>query len=289
MSRASIVGMLIAAEVLIAGMALYTIAGHGRSFAGMHSIDFSGAAVAPIAAGFAPHVAIDDPASRVEVNASTDGLVHVRDLTQLHGAFFSNAHYPQLNVTRTLDGVRIERPHSSDSLFGLFGFLMQRIEVEVPQGSRVDVARCSGASVQGVAGGVSVRSVDGRVTLADVRGSVEVRSDDGRIELQNVAATSLIADTRDGRIEASGLDVAGDATLQTADGPIRVALARDADVTIDASTRDGRISVDGNSLDREDVAQRTIRLGSGAARMTLSTGDGSIHILTNGEPYDHGL
>lgn len=290
MSRASIVGMLIAAEILIAGLAIYTVAGHGRTFAGgIHSVDFAAAPLAPIAAGSAPHVVIDDVESRVEVNASNDGLVHVRDLTQFHGAFLSSAKYSQLTVGRISDGVRIERPQLGNVSLGIFGFSIQRIQVDVPENARLEIARCSGADVQGITGGVSVHSVDGHVTLADVRGSVEARSDDGRIELENVAATSLIADTRDGRIEASGLNVGGDATLQTADGPIRVALVRDADVTIDASTRDGRISVDGNSLDRDDVAQRTIRLGGGAARMTLSTDDGSIHILTNGEPYDHGF
>ena len=52
MSRVSIVAMLLAAEVLIVGMAIYAVGGHGASFAaGMHRSEFTAAQIAPIAAG----------------------------------------------------------------------------------------------------------------------------------------------------------------------------------------------------------------------------------------------
>jgi Putative adhesin len=302
MSRASVVGMLIAAEVVIAGMAIYAVGHGGASFAaGMHRVDFTATPIAPVAAGASPHVVVDDAASRVRVAVSSDELVHVRDLTQIRGAVFSSAKYSQLQVTRTPDGVRIERPSTGSLSLDIFGFSTQKIEVEVPQGARVEIARCAGADVFGVAGGVSVHSLDGHVTLTDLQGAVDARSDDGylnatnvrgdrlglesmdgHLALQNVAVASLSGTTRDGRIEADGLNVTGDATLQTDDGPVRVRLTPDADLTIDASTRDGGISVDGNSLDRDDSAQRTIRLGAGTGRLKLDTADGSIHIFTNG-------
>ena len=304
MSRVSVVAMLVAAEVLVVGMAVYAVGRGGTSFAaGMHQTNFTAAAVAPVAAGAAPHVVIDDADSRVGIGVSNDELVHVRDLTQIGGAIFSSGNYPQLKVSRTSDGVRIERPHAEHRSIDIFGFSTQAIEVEVPQGARVEIARCAGADVAGVNGGVSVHSVDGHVTLTDLQGVVDGRSDDGYLKatnvrgdrltlessdghlaLENVAVSSLLASTRDGRIEADGLSVTSDATLQTDDGPIRVRLAPNANLAIDASTRDGSIVVDGTSLDRDDAAQRTIRLGAGTGRMTLATSDGSIHLLTNGVP-----
>lgn len=308
MSRASIVAMLVAAEIVIVGMAIYAIGGHGASFAaGMHHVDFAAAQIAPLSAGESPHVVVDDANSRVRVGVSSDALVHVRDLTQIRGAFFSSAKYPQLRVARTTDGVTIERPQAGDISIAIFGFSNQEIEVDVPAGAHLEIARCAGADIDGISGGVSVHSVDGHITLTDLQGAVEARSDDGylkatnvrgdrltmdsrdgHIALENVAVTSLSATTSDGRIEAGDLNVSGDATLQTEDGTVRVGLAPSADVTIDASTRDGHIYLDGSSNDSDDAAQRTIRVGAGTGHMKLASADGSIHISTNGEPHSYG-
>ncbi|MBV9718644.1 MAG: DUF4097 family beta strand repeat protein [Candidatus Eremiobacteraeota bacterium] len=300
--------MLVAAEVVIVGMGIYALGRGNRSFAaGLHRSDFAATTIAPIAAGAAPHVVVDDVESRVHIDTSNDELVHVRDLTQIHGAVFSSGKYPQLVVSRTADGVRIERPPAPSSSLDIFGFTTEAIEVQVPPSAQLEIARCAGADVRGITGGVNVHSVDGHVTLSDVDGSVDVRSDDGyvnatnvrggrlslvsmdgHIALQDVAVASLLATTNDGRIEGDNLNVSGTATLQTDDGPVRLHLAPDADLTIDATTRDGNISVDGTSVDRtDDAAQRTIRLGAGTGQMKVMTADGSIHIITNGEA--HGL
>ncbi len=296
--------MLIAAELLIVGMAAYAVGRGGATLAGgMRHVDFAAAPVAPVAAGTAPHIVIDDAESRVGVAVSNDQLIHVRDLTQIRGAVFSSGKYPRLSVTRTTDGVRIERPHADTLSIDIFGFSTQAIQVEVPPASRVEIARCAGADVLGVDGGASVHSLNGHVTLTDLQGPVDAQSDDGYIKatnvrgdrltlqsmqghlaLRDVAVASLSATTHDGRIEADGLSVSANATLQTNDGSIRVRLAPNADTAIDASTGDGRIVVDGTSLAGDDAAHRTIRLGAATGTMKLATSDGSIRILTNGVP-----
>lgn len=301
MPRATVVAMLIAAEVAIVGMAIFALGHGGPTFAaGLHSADFNAVPIAPLAAGSTPHVVIDDSNSRVVVGASSDEMVHVRDLTSMHGAIFSRGTYPRLTATRTADGVHIARPDGGRISFNIFGISVQRIEVDVPPGSRVEIARCDGATVSSIDGGVSIHSLDGHISLNDLRGNVDARSDDGYISatnvrgdrlaiesmdghlaLDNVAVASLLGTTRDGHIEAGNLSVASDATLQTADGSMRVRFAPGADVTVDASTRDGKITVDGSS-DNDSSAQRTIRLGAGTGRMKLATDDGSIHITTNG-------
>ncbi|MGB9652342.1 MAG: DUF4097 family beta strand repeat-containing protein [Candidatus Cybelea sp.] len=302
MSRASVVAMLVAAEILIVGMAVAAVGrGHASIAGGLHHLDFSAVPVAPIAAGAAPHVVVDDVDSRVGVTPSSDDQVHVRDLTEIRGAVFSSTKYPQLKVTRTLDGVRIERPHVGNLSIDIFGFSTQEIQVEVPAGARLEIARCAGADVDGIAGGVNVHSLDGHVTLANLQGSVDAESDDGYVKatnvhgdhlaiesrdghltLEQIAVASLTGTTRDGRIEADDLNVTGNGTLQTDDGSVRARFTPDTNLTIDASTRDGQISVDGDSADRGDSGQRTIRLGTGAGTMKLASGDGSIHIFTHG-------
>ena len=208
MSRASVVAMLLAAEVLVVGMAIYALGRGGTSFAaGMHQTNFTAAVVAPVAAGAAPHIVIDDAESRVGVAVSNDELVHVRDLTQIGGAVFSSGKYPQLKVTRTSDGVRIERPNAEHLSIDIFGFSTQAIEVEVPQGARVEIARCAGADVAGVNGGVSVHSLDGHVTLTDLRGVVDGRSDDGYIKATNVRGDRLSLESRDGHLALENVAV----------------------------------------------------------------------------------
>jgi hypothetical protein len=338
MSRASLVAMLLAVEVLIAGMVVFVLGGSGRwsTFhgplfaAGAHSIDFVAKPIAPLEAGSTPHIAVDDPESRIEVATSNDGLVHVKDLTSLHGAFFAN-HFStpsQLEVKRTSDGVSISRPGSHR--FGMafqIGSFTRRVEIDVPVGSHIDIARCAGANVAGIQGNVDVRSQDGRITLADLQGSVDGRSDDGsisatrvrgdtlalqsadgRLTLNDVAVSSLNARTNNGRIEARDLTIAGGsqprATLHSDDGSIhadgsfaaggsyemstnngsiRLGLARDADLTVSASTGDGKVLVDGSSFENSgDAVTHTVRLGNGSGSLRLSSGDGSIHIQTNG-------
>jgi hypothetical protein len=338
MSRASIVGMLIAAEVVIVGLVLYALGGarsggiHGSLFAaGMHGGDFVAKPVTPIAAGLSPRIAIDDRESRIVVAASNDGLVHVKDLTGIGGGWFSNhASTAQLDVKRTPDGVAISRPESNAG-FGLhfdFGSFDRRVEIDVPAGSHIAIAGCAGADVAGISGGVAVRSQDGRIAFTDLSGTVEGRSDDGsitatrvrgdtlalqsadgRLSLNDVAVSALDARTNDGRIEARGLAIGGGAQphaalhtddgsiridgsfaaggsyeISTTDGSIRLGLAPNADLTVDASTGDGKILVDGSPFENSDgdSVRHSVKLGSGAGNLRLSSADGSIHILTNG-------
>ncbi len=314
MSRASVVGVLIAVEVLIAGIALYVIGGsgswsgmnsHGGFFSGIHHYSFVAAPVAPLDAGTSPSISIDDPDSRVEVGASSDGLVHVKDLTGVHGpTFSSDRSIPQLHVTRTADGVSIVRPPHAH--FFVFGEVDERIEVDVPPGSKLDVARCSGADVSNLAGPVVVRSQDGHITLTALRGTVDARSDDGYIEasdlrgdsltmessdghlaLRDVAVAALTARTNDGHIDASGIALTGTngtATLHSDDGSIKLSLAPGNNLTVAASSNDGSVAIDGKRVDSgdSDSAQHTVRVGDGSGSLTVSTNDGSIHIITNG-------
>lgn len=282
MSRVSVVAMLIAVEVAIVGIALYAV----RGMADVHHANFAPKTLAVMNVGAAPQVDIDDAQSRVDVSPSTDGLVHVSDLTNVHGAFFGGSStIAKLQVERTSGGVAIRRPDSGN-LNVEFGWSERRIKVEIPNGSHLRITRCSGAEITAIEGGVAVASQDGRITLADLRGTVEATSDDGSIHANGIRGDSVTLQTKDGSIDVRGLaivDGARHGVLHTSDGTIRVALEPNADLTVDASTSDGSIEVDGNNVGSDgDSAQHSIRLGNGSGSLQLSSGDGSIHIVTNG-------
>ncbi|HKU80997.1 MAG TPA: hypothetical protein VJP76_02420, partial [Candidatus Tumulicola sp.] len=149
-SRSSIVAMLVAAEIVIAGIALYALrSGHAAT---VRSMDFAAAPIAPIEAGSAPVVAVDDPDSRIVVGTSADGRVHVSDQTSARGWFFNDrVSVPKLEVTRTAGGVSIVRPGGRGTTVHFFiGDFTQRVEIDVPPAARLQIARCSGADVSGV-------------------------------------------------------------------------------------------------------------------------------------------
>jgi len=310
-SRTSVFAMLVAAEILILGVAAYSIRGafSGDTFAAGGGAGFVAKTFAPIAAGSAPRVTIDDPNSGVTIGVSDDGRVHVKDDTYFSGATLRSPHnYPQLMVTIDSDGVHISRPayHEGWTMFIGFSISRQHFEVQVPSEASVVVKACDNAEVSNLKNGATIQALDGHIDLTHVEGaivahtddghiaagdvtspSLDLSSDDGSIELHNFTAVGsapfLRLHSGDGHINASGLFPAGGKyDIATNDGHIDLAFARGSDVTVDASTNDGSLRVDGSRQPGDDSAQQSIRIGSGASAMRVHSDDGSVTITTNG-------
>ncbi|MHB8147929.1 MAG: DUF4097 family beta strand repeat-containing protein [Vulcanimicrobiaceae bacterium] len=329
--RIALIAMLAAVEVVILGMGVYVLSGHGLfNWTGRASFAPAPTAlrarpIAPVAAGSTPAVYIDDPESRVTVTPSNDGLVHVQDRTHFNGFTWggNSQHVPPLTVARSADGVRIVRPSYHVGFFGFISNSDQRIDVQVPSGSNVEIARCSGADVTGITNGVSATSIDGSIGITDARGNVhahsddghvavqrvqgdtfDVSSDDGSLRLTDITANALSARTSDGSIRARGIALNGSAphaTMHSGDGSVRVegafpgsgvyeissndgridlALASGSNATIDAHTGDGSLTLDGQTYDGGN--RQSLRVGDGSSTFHVSSGDGSIHVTTNG-------
>ncbi len=289
-SRTSLFAILVAAEVAILGFAVYSIRGavSGDAFAGGGtSAAFVAKTFAPIAAGNAPRITIDDPNSGVTIGVSDDGLVHVKDDTYFSGATLRSPHaYPQLVVTRDFNGVHISRPeyHEGWSMFIGFSNSRQHFEVQVPAGADVVVDECDNAEVSDLKNGVTVKALDGRVELARIEGPIIAHTDDGHIAADDVTSPSLDLSSNDGWIELRNFTAlaGGKYDVATHDGHIKVGFARGSNTTVDASTNDGSLRVDGIRQHGDDSAQQTIRVGSGASAMRVHSDDGSITITTNG-------
>ncbi|HVA29325.1 MAG TPA: DUF4097 family beta strand repeat-containing protein [Candidatus Baltobacteraceae bacterium] len=298
-SRTPLIAMLLAAELLIAGMVVYSLrGGHLASgFAGLHSAgaagDFVAKTIAPIAVGNAPRVTIDDPDSGVSITASTDGMVHVKDDTYFSGMMWgTHGAYPQVKVTQDATGVHISRASYGGGWFSVMGDSRQHIEVQIPPAATLAIVHCDSAEIADLSGGtIAVHSDDGHIKASHVStDSLQLDTDDGSVEALNLALTGaaplLKLHSNDGHIRASGrFPAGGNYDLSTNDGHMYAELAPGSDVAIDASTSDGAIRVDGvrqRQFDHGDPASGTVRIGTGAAPMRLSTQDGSIDITTNG-------
>lgn len=285
------IAILVAAELAILGLAAYSVreAVSGDVFAsGGTGADFVAKTFAPIVAGQAPRVTIDDPNSGVTIGVSDDGLVHVKDDTYFSGATLRGPRgYPQLTITRDFNGVRISRPayHEGWGMFIGFSNSRQHFEVQVPAGATVVVDECDDAEVSDLRNGATIKALDGRVELTHVEGAIVAHTDDGHITADGVTSPSLELSSNDGSIEVRNFTAAagGKYDVATRDGHIKVALARGSDVTIDASTNDGSLRVDGIRQHGDDSAQQSIRVGGGASTMRVHSDDGSITITTNGD------
>ena len=296
-SRTGLISLLIAVEVVIAGLALYSLRGAGFvSAGGVHEVEYNAAPISPISAGYAPVVTVDDVDSRVVVSPSSDGQIHVTDRTQVHGFMFGADRAQVLQVTRTLDGVRVYRPEGHFTL----GDTTNRIELSVPPMTQLKIVRSGGDDINGLQNGVDVVSQDGRISLDDIKGDIKAHSDDGRVTLSNVSANQIDATTNDGRIYATQLQMtgasprvmlhsesgsmrisgsfpAGSYAFTTSDGRIELTLLQGSDASVDASTADGHVVVDGRDLEGQPI-----RVGNGSASMRVRSEDGSVHITTNG-------
>jgi len=128
---------------------------------------------------------------------------------------------------------------------------------------------------------VELSTVNGSVTLADVRGAVKAETTNGNIEGRGLGGVA-VADTTNGSITLglSGLDEAG-VRAETTNGSIEVKLPETARATIEARCVNGGIRV--SDLAFEKVGEGTRRkldgrVNGGGAMVKLETVNGSIRV-----------
>ncbi|GAC1652601.1 MAG: hypothetical protein NVS9B12_02100 [Vulcanimicrobiaceae bacterium] len=298
-TRATIIGTLFAVEVALFGAIVYFLGGAPTHAA---SVNIGGERIVEVLdAGSAPRVVVDDPDSRVVLTPSSDGRVHVTDRSALHGWMFGEPKaIAPVRVTRTADGVKIERASYSNT-FMIFGSSTARIEIALPVQSAVEVKESSGTDATGLLGGAQIRSQDGHLTLRDLGGTIDAQTDDGHIdaigihspsvllnskdghiELRDVVTPALTAHTDDGRIEFLGaLAENGTYDLRSGDGHISVQSPGIKALTIHALTQDGSIRIDGRRIGGEGDGKYDAA-GTASGKLSVQTQSGSITITTMG-------
>ena len=125
-------------------------------------------------------------------------------------------------------------------------------------------------------------TVNGSIRATGLEGPVEANTVNGGIEIST--SGSAEAHTVNGTIEARLGSLGDDAVLEfeTVNGGIDVAMPENAGVTVDARTANGSVHCDLpiETDGRSDRRRLSGRIGDGAARLRLSTVNGSIHIAS---------
>lgn len=136
-------------------------------------------------------------------------------------------------------------------------------------------------TISNVKGRVDLSTVEGAVDLRNVSGSeLELETVDGDIEMVNVASTNISASSVDGDITWGGtLAPTGTYRFSTHDGDLRLGIMGDPDATISVETFDGSLESDWPvTLRGTNQHKMTFTLGSGRARVELSSFDGTISL-----------
>lgn len=159
-------------------------------------------------------------------------------------------------------------------------------DVLVRGGGKVSVRAVDGdVTLEGVRESAQVSAVDGDVRLTDVTGDVSVDAIDGDVTLRNVRSESVRISTVDGDVRFEGeIRDGGRYRLVTHDGLVAVAVPSGANVTVAVSTYAGDFTASFPVTLRTDPGKRfDFALGTGSARLELEAFDGEIRLVRPGE------
>jgi DUF4097 and DUF4098 domain-containing protein YvlB len=137
-------------------------------------------------------------------------------------------------------------------------------------------------NVNNLKGQLRLKSGDGHIDAANLDGSLDVNTGDGRVNVSG-RFDSLGVNTGDGSIEArvlSGSKVANSWRMHSGDGHINVFLPGDLNADIEAHTGDGKITMDIPVMVSGSLSHSYVhgKLNGGGGTLSVTTGDGSIHI-----------
>ncbi len=299
-SRSTLVGALVVAELAIVGLAFSAFAGVAAPSQAWGSAPFGlGAArVHPLAlertfvTGFAPHVVIDvrDVDVRIETHESptvgaSESLAVAGYMSGTIPPIQADANGPAVRVTMTGSG-----PHF------VLGDFTRSLRITVPAASAVDILSAGRIDASGLRAKLVAHTPDGSVHVRDHRGDLDLSSSDGNIELTDVQGSDLAVNTHSGRLYLTrvagdridghtnhgriyAVDVtAHDGALSTHFGRISASFTGRSDATVAASTRNEDVTVSGLPSQQLGVRARTIPLGTGRGHFEVSTDDGAVNI-----------
>jgi hypothetical protein len=210
-----------------------------------------------------------------------------------HEAGILTVTYPDLGWDGVLGWLRPE-PHTAN------------ITITVPSECPAQVAAVTAtATVGGIAGKTSVRTLSGGITLDGITGDVEAdtvsgdvdaqglsgrvgfKSVTGDLTLANGSVAKLDAKSLSGRITADLARACGGIRIATMSGPVTVRLPADASTRVQLRSSAGHVSSDFPGLDRQDrpgVNTLTGTLGAGSGRLSVTTMTGQVTLLERGDP-----
>ncbi len=253
-----------------------------------------------------PHLRLRNVSGESRITVGADGEVRVRARKRVRGASEDRAkrllENVEIRMEQTGDEVSV-RPHLYEQDRGwldLFrgGRVAVDFEIAVPRHSRIDATTVSGAlDLRGTRGPIEVQSVSGPVTLDDVQGAIRLKTVSGDASCTALAgaieANSVSGDlafercrlhgcdivTVSGDVDVSGdLDAGREHRLKTISGDVELVLVGSSyDVRFKTMSGELECALVGE-ISREGRRDKHVRVGAGAARVTVKTVSGDLQL-----------
>jgi DUF4097 and DUF4098 domain-containing protein YvlB len=184
------------------------------------------------------------------------------------------------------DSVEIEVRFSHMRHYGFhFDMGNHRVDISIhmPREGRMNLRTGDGKiEVASFKGEMDLSSGDGSQTIDSVDGKLRANTGDGHIRA-NGRFDELDLKTGDGNVDvraASGSALAAEWRLETGDGSVTLEVPGTLAADVDLRTSDGHIDLDMPVTTEGTIKENEVRgkLNGGGNRMTIRTGDGSIHL-----------
>src|SRR3984885_8972908 len=193
------------------------------------------------------------------------------------------------------DGIKIQEHQTGDAvelevhyprMHGLtidWGQRRVDIVIHMPREVKVNLrTEDSKIEIGGFKGEMDLHSGDGSETLDAVDGKLRATTGDGHIRA-NGRFDELDLKTGDGHVDVratAGSALAAEWRLETGDGSVTLEVPETLAADVDLRTSDGHIDLDMPVTAEGRVKENEVRgkLNGGGNRMTIRTGDGSIHL-----------
>jgi DUF4097 and DUF4098 domain-containing protein YvlB len=129
-----------------------------------------------------------------------------------------------------------------------------------------------------------INTVNGSVNIAGVQGRIEAETVNGSINIEG--GNTISAETVNGSIKATLQHLSGSehAKFNTVNGSITLFMDENIGAELDASTVNGKINTDFPLTVKGKLSSKRLhgQLGSGGAKLSLETVNGSIHLSRAG-------
>lgn len=246
------------------------------------------AAISSIEHEIGPHglLTLSIPFGKIEIHAVEGTTARVRDVAQHEPLLFADQATGSLRVEMVHGrGLRWGRPPAPD------------VQVEVPAGARVEIdTTAAEITAEGLLGEQRIRTVSGSVRLEHGGGAIEltgvagdvwvdaasqlaarVRTVSGEVHLRAPSWRLLEVRTMSGAVHVEGRILPGSHRLETVTGD--AVLVGTIDMAAEASTLSGDVTTDLPHTTSGGLGRRSMRLGSGDARVSFKSMSGDLAIL----------
>jgi hypothetical protein len=235
-----------------------------------------------------PHgtLTLSIPFGTIEIHAVDGTIARVRDVAQ---------HEPLLVADQATGSLRVEMVHWRGIRWGRPP--APDMQVEVPAGARIEIDTTAAEitahgllgeqRIRTVSGGIRLEHGGGSVDLTGVAGDVWVEADEqlaarvrtvsGEVHMRAPAWRLLEVRTMSGAVQVEGRILPGSHRIETVSGD--AALVGTTDMAAEATTLSGDITTDLPHTTSGGLGRRSMRLGSGDAKVIFKSMSGDLAIL----------